>query len=91
MLEEVFGHEYQEAKITIEIGDYKISMQGQLDPPAVKTDRFEEGIYTRRNFGNSNIYNDIEEILLKLKPTSKIEAVQWRWTIPVAIPPRIEE
>lgn len=91
MIDEVFGHEYQEAKITIEVGDFKVTMEGQLEPPTVTTDRFEQDIYSRRAFPGGSIYNDIQEILLKLKPKGKININQWRWTIPLVTPPRIEE
>lgn len=91
MLGEVFGYDYQEAKITIEVGDYKVSLEGQLEPPTVTTDRFEENVFGRRKFVESMTYNDIQEVVLKLKPKGKIDVNQWRWSIPIAIPPRIEE
>ncbi len=90
MLEDVFGTG-EKAKITIEIGDYKVNMQGYLDPPTITTDRFEGDFYSRRNFGVDHVYNDLQEVLLKLKPKGKIDIQQFRWSIPIAIPPRIEE
>lgn len=91
MLGEVFGYDSQEAKITIEVGDYKVSLEGHLEPPTITTDRFEENLYSRRKYTSESIYNDIQEIMMKLRPKGKIEIHQWRWSIPVAIPPRIEE
>lgn len=91
MLGEVFGYDHQDAKITIEIGDYKVSLEGSLEPPTITTDRFEENLYSRRKYASDNIYNDIQEVMMKLKPKGNIKVHQWRWSIPIAIPPRIEE
>lgn len=90
MLDNVFGTG-EEAKITIEIGDYKVKMEGYLDPPAITTDRFEGDFYSRRKFGTDQVYNDIQEVLLKLRPKGKIDIEQFRWSIPIAIAPRIEK
>lgn len=91
MLGEVFGQDYQEAKITIEVGDYKVSMEGQLEPPTITTDRFQENIFSRRKFADVMTQNELQEVLLRLKPKGKININQWRWSIPIAVPPRIEE
>jgi hypothetical protein len=91
VLREVFGNEYQDAKITIEIGDYKVTMEGQMHPPEIITDRFEENIFSRRKFEGGLVYNDMREVNMKLRPKGKIDIKQWRWTIPLATPPRIEQ
>lgn len=91
MIDEVFNKENQEAKITIEIGNYKVIMEGSLEPPEITTDRFEENIYSRRNFAGGLAYNDMREVSLRLRPKSNIKIQQFRWSIPLAIPPRIEE
>lgn len=90
MIEDIFSTG-EKAKITIEIGDYKVKMEGYLDPPTITTDRFEGDFYSRRKFGTENVYNEMQEILLKLRPKGSIDIEQFRWSIPIAIPPRIEE
>lgn len=90
MLENVFSTG-EEAKITIEVGDYKVKMEGYLDPPTITTDRFEGDFYSRRKFGTEQAYNDIQEVLLKLRPKGKINIEQFRWSIPIAIAPRLEK
>ena len=87
MLREVFNAEQQEAKITIEIGDYRVTMEGQIEPPTVTTERFETGLYLK---DNSN-YGNLQEILMKIRPKGQVVVKQFRWSIPIAIPPRIEE
>lgn len=90
-MEDVFGTG-EEAKITIEIGDYKVKMEGYLDPPTITTDRFQGDFYSRRKAsGDTYTYGEMQEVLLRLRPKGNMDIKKWRWSIPIAIPPRIEE
>lgn len=90
MLNKVFSKDNQEAEITIKVGDYVMTVKGEIEPPTVKTDRFESDIY---GFGykGATVIPDVKELLFKVRPKSNLVAEQWRWTIPLATPPRIEE
>jgi hypothetical protein len=87
MLNKVFDGSFEEAKVTIEIGDYKVTMEGQMEPPTVKTERFERGLYLKE----ASNYGSLQEVLMKIRPKGQIDIKQWRWTIPLSTPPRIEQ
>jgi hypothetical protein len=89
MLNEVFKQQ-EYAEITIKVGDYIVTMEGELDPPILSTDRFDKNLYSL-GYKDGLFKSDISEIQFTVKPKSRLVAKQWRWTIPVAIPPRIEE
>lgn len=89
MLEEVFKQQ-EYAEITIKVGDFIVTINGELDPPTLNTDRFDKGLY-HNGYKNDPVRSDIREISFRIRPNAKLVAQQWRWTIPVAIPPRIEE
>ncbi len=91
MLNEVFKEDLQNAKITIEIGDYLVTVEGDLEPPTVRTDRFEQGLHNRAWPRDPIIFNELSEILLKMRPKGNMVAKRFRWVIPLATKPRIEE
>ncbi len=91
MLNEVFKEDLQNAKITIEVGDYLVTVEGDLEPPVVRTDRFEQGLHNRGWNREPIIFNELSELLLKMRPKGNLMAKRFRWTIPLAIKPRIEK
>lgn len=86
-MEEVFKKDSMDAKITIEVGDYQVMMEGMLAPPSVKTHRWDNEFYHH----DQGIMSDgLTEISLILKPTEVIKIERFKWSIPLTIRPRIE-
>lgn len=87
MFDKGFTGELQEAKITIEVGDYRITMEGEMKPP-IKKDVYNDKIRLLKD----SVFRDIETTVdMSIQHPKNIAVEQWRWTIPIAIPPRIEK
>lgn len=78
--------QYQKAEVTIVIGDYKITMNGEMKPP-LKHDKYHDEIRFDRDLS----FRDVETTVnMSIRSPNNIEVERWRWIIPVAIKPRIE-
>lgn len=87
-MEDPFKGESLDVKITIEVGDFNVVMEGKLDPPIVKTHRWDNDFYHH----TKGLASDgISEVALSLKPDKVMKIERVRWTIPIATKPRIEE
>lgn len=73
----------QEAKITIEVGDYKITMDGTLDTPNIKSYTNNKDIWKM----GPDVWKSIE---FNVVPRSDVNVERVKWTIPIKIRPRIE-
>lgn len=87
-MEDPFKGNPMDAKITIEVGDFIVTMQGELDPPIVKTHRWDNDFY---HHDKGMATDGITEINMNLKPSKVMKIERVRWTIPITIRPRIEE
>lgn len=87
-MEDPFKGDPMDVKITIEVGDFNVTMQGKLDPPVVKTHRWDNDFY---HHDKGMASDGITEIAMNLKPDVGMKIERVRWTIPLAIRPRIEE
>lgn len=74
----------QEAKISIEVGDWKISMEGTIDTPVIESYTQRKDIWKM----GPDIYKNVK---FSIVPRTDILVEQVRWTIPIAIRPRIEK
>lgn len=83
---ENFSKQYQQAEVTIKIGDYIITMQGEMQPP-VKNDKYNDKI----RLEELRIPDITTTIDMSLRHPRNIQVEQWRWIIPVSTPPRIEK
>lgn len=87
MLNKAFIDEYQDAKVTIEVGDYRVTMEGKMKAP-IKHDEYHDEI----RFAKDSVFKDVETTVdMTVKHPRNIKIEQWRWTIPVALKPRIEK
>lgn len=87
---EVFGGLMGPAKVTIEVGDYKVSMEGHLDPPEfnadyedIRIDDYGMTMLRQRATSRNFAFN------VKNFKNAKYERI--KWSVPIATPPRIEE
>ncbi len=88
-MEDSLFKQQEYAEMTIKVGDFIVTVKGRLEPPTLTTERFNKNLYS---LGYKDaLGSDIEEIDFKIKPTGKMVTQRWRWTIPVAIKPKIEE
>jgi len=74
----------QDAKITIEVGDYRVTMSGKMNPPNIKSYSQRDDIWSLE----PDVYKNVE---LNIVPRSVIKIERIKWTIPLAIRPRIEK
>lgn len=85
MYREVFPERAtQDAKVTIEVGDYKVTMSGKLSPPELESFSKRDDIFALQ----PDVYKNIH---FNMVPRSEILIERVRWTIPIAIRPRIEK
>jgi hypothetical protein len=85
-MKDIFYNEPQEARITVDIGDFRITMNGMLEPPTIdkKMDN-SNFIYERDFYGLSNPYVPLSSwINLKLKTSDSVKIDQIKWEIPIA-------
>lgn len=86
-MEDPFKGDPMNVQITIEVGDFNVIMQGKMDPPVVKTHRWDNDFYHH----DQGVASDgITEVALNLKPDTAMKIERVRWSIPLAIKPRIE-
>ena len=91
-----FSDQSQPAKITIEVGDYRVTMTGKLEPPEVNRylkDDFDTSAYLSghnlKDIGGEMFYR--KNVNMHLKDPEGFKVERFRWSIPVEIRPRIEE
>lgn len=86
MFNKAFIDEYQDAKVTIEVGDYRVTLEGKMKAP-IKHDDYHDEI----RLAGTPPFSDVEtRVDMSIRVPRNIKIEQWRWTIPVAIRPRIE-
>jgi hypothetical protein len=86
-MEDPFKGESMDVKVTIEVDDYHVIMQGKLEPPVIKTNRWDNDFYHHQKGLASD---GITQVHLDLKPDTAMKIQRVKWTIPIAIKPRIE-
>jgi len=69
--------------ITVNLGDYKISIEGDIDTPLVESSMKRKDVWKM----GPDVYKQIK---FSVVPRSDVHVEQVRWVIPIAIKPRIE-
>lgn len=88
--------ETQQAKITVEVGDYRVTMNGQLEPPQNHqislNDYDEHGDYLTDHNMDRFFINDVRRyVIMKLGKPENIKVERFKWSIPVQRKPWVED
>ena len=90
-MKEFINHS-REAKITIELDDYKVTMNGRLEPPMKisKYSPFDEDLMLGYQDPNSGIEIVDNQVTLRVNRAENIKIEKTKWIIPLSTRPRIE-